>query len=372
MDKFLDRFKPKQAKANNGNLFGNLFGSSSNNFNGQGHSLGGSQIGEIIPVELAEDGPLGIKIEKRPNAAAIVNMVVEGSQADKAGIKRGDILCFAGTSGKEEIMYDEFLSLAKSLQRPLAFEVRRIKTKTVAQDNEKMSADAYARKQAMIAAAEAREKAHKKMMKPIRKIDSKVSEMTTGSASTEAQQPLSEEAKQAIAAAKSQEEKLAVELGYNPYEANKMNAGQARNTTVAINHGSIQAKESDEALTSQPKSTDDSSSELFQQAFEMVVTSNDHAAVVKSFGILRKLIVNATTKGQLDNDESSKFRRVRLDNPKINEAVVQTEGALDLLLSVNFQLAEDDGASLLVYPPGTPGPPWLQQALEQLEQYITS
>ncbi|GAX18331.1 hypothetical protein FisN_23Hh225 [Fistulifera solaris] len=369
MDKFLDRFKPKQTKANNGNLLGNLFGGN-NTFAGQGHSLGGSHGGETIPIELSEAGPLGIKIEKRPNAAAIVNMVVEGSQAEKAGIQRGDVLCFAGTSGKEEIMYDEFLSLARSSQRPLAFDVRRIKTKNAPKDSEQMSADSYARKQAMIAAAEAREKAHKKMMKPIRKSDSKVSEASS-TISNDTQQPLSEEAKQAIAAAKSQEEKLAAELGYNPYETNKMNAGQARNATVALNHGSMHAKESHEPSQTPPLPAH-RPSEQFQQAFESVVTGNDHANVVKSFLILKKLIVNATTKGQLDAEDSSKFRRIRLDNTKINEAVVQTEGALDLLLSVDFQLAEDDGTSLLVYPPGNTGPVWLVQALEQLEQYAKS
>ncbi|GAX16646.1 hypothetical protein FisN_23Lh225 [Fistulifera solaris] len=369
MDKFLDRFKPKQNKSNNGNLLGSLFGGN-NTFAGQGYSLGGSHGGEIISIELSDAGPLGIKIEKRPNAAAIVNMVVEGSQAEKAGIQRGDVLCFAGTAGKEEIMYDEFLSLARSCERPLAFEVRRIKTKRAPKDNEQMSADSYARKQAMIAAAEAREKAHKKMMKPIRKIDSKVSEASSTIAN-DIQRPLSEEAKQAIAAAKSQEEKLAAELGYNPYETNKMNAGQARNATVALNHGSMHAKESDEPSQTPLVSTN-RPSEQFQQAFESVVTGNDHANVVKSFVILKKLIVNATTKGQLDNEDSSKFRRIRLDNPKINEAVVQTEGALDLLLSVDFQLAEDDGTSLLVYPPGNTGPVWLLQALEQLEQYAKS
>lgn len=62
-----------------------------------------------------------IQIEKRPNSegTAIVNEVVPGSQADLAGMKRGDILCFAGSNGKEEMMYDMFLELAKSPQRPI-------------------------------------------------------------------------------------------------------------------------------------------------------------------------------------------------------------------------------------------------------------
>jgi hypothetical protein len=60
-------------------------------------------------------------VERRPNSegTAIVNQVVEGSQAEVAGMQRGDILCFAGSNGQEEMMYDMFLELAKSPQRPL-------------------------------------------------------------------------------------------------------------------------------------------------------------------------------------------------------------------------------------------------------------
>ena len=44
------------------------------------------------------------QVEKRPNSqgTAIVSMVVAGSQADEAGLMRGDILCFAGSEGKEK------------------------------------------------------------------------------------------------------------------------------------------------------------------------------------------------------------------------------------------------------------------------------
>ena len=60
-------------------------------------------------------------MEKRPNSegTAIVARVVEGSQAEAAGLERGDVLCFAGSNGQEEIMYDMFLQLAASDQRPL-------------------------------------------------------------------------------------------------------------------------------------------------------------------------------------------------------------------------------------------------------------
>lgn len=90
-------------------------------FQGQGQSLGGSKPGDVIAVTLDQPGPLGVRVEKKSNtsASAIVNQVIPGSQAEAAGLQRGDILCFAGSNGQEEIMYDMFLQLAQSGQRPL-------------------------------------------------------------------------------------------------------------------------------------------------------------------------------------------------------------------------------------------------------------
>lgn len=106
---------------NNGipNPFANFGGPRA--FHGGGQSLGGSKPGVVIPVALSKEGPLGVRVEKRPNSdgSAIVNEVVPGSQAEEAGLKRGDILCFAGSNGQEEIMYDMFLELAKSETRPI-------------------------------------------------------------------------------------------------------------------------------------------------------------------------------------------------------------------------------------------------------------
>jgi len=79
---------------------------------------------------------------------------VEGSQAKEAGLQRGDILCVAGSDGKSEIMYDDFLAMAKSRKRPVVFGVRRIQTKAATAASvgnnscNTKSADAYARKQA--------------------------------------------------------------------------------------------------------------------------------------------------------------------------------------------------------------------------------
>ena len=405
MSNFFDRFKPKK---NGGGFSLNLPGMKKS-FQGSGQSLGGSQPGIVIPVQLDQPGSLGMKIEKRPGTnSAIVAMVVDGSQADKAGLRRGDILCFQGSNGSEEILYDMFRELAASDQRPLCFEVRRIETKASkksgtnsAADEQSSSAEAYARKQAMIAAAEKREKAAKARMKPVSKGNSSSSNdnlptlrSTADRHRDEAQRlerlaqedpaNYSEASRQAAAAAKEQEAKLAAELGYNPYEISRATAGQARNATVAATHGNMSSGEADaipvtapppDLPAAAPDSDNDPVrvSDDFAHAFETCVTSNDGSAVQSSFSILRKLIVNATTKGQQDDESAAqKFRKVRLANAKIKAAVVDIEGALDLMMSVGFQLGEEEGESVLTFPAGFTGENWLPKALAMMEKYELS
>lgn len=384
------------------------------NFSGQGQSLGGSIPGKVIPVVLSESGPLGIQVEKRPNSegTAIIARVVEGTQAERAGLQRGDILCYGGSNGQSEIMYSYFIEMAKSDQRPMEFEVRRIQTRSqgsggassvaVPPGASNQSADAYARKQAMIAAAEAREKANKP--RTVKRVTATTAAANNPLSQQQQQQdwddePKTEEARRARDAAKRSEAKTAAELGYNPYEANYVTAGQARTATVATTHGTIQAQQSDNnrggTAQSQPTTipsvqppvnpasqsstgsttvakTAPPPSDSFLNAYETAVTMNDHDKVVASFSILRKVLVNATTKGQQASEDSAKFRRVRLANAKIKAAIVELEGAIDIMLSAGFSLAEEDGESLLIFPMGDNGPSWLPSALERMEKYEKS
>jgi hypothetical protein len=303
-------------------------------------------------------------------------LVVPGGQAERAGLQRGDILYWHGQD--EEISYDQFIQLAGSDMRPLEFDIRRIKTKAPPSSSAtqtKETAEAYQRKQAMIAAAEAREKAAKQWNKPIPK---KGKEPPVVQVINEySDEPMSEEAKKAVLAAKSGETELAKQLGYNPYETNKSTAGQARSATVAITHGTIgntdqgtpipKVAPPKELLAAQTMM--DPVSLGFEDAYTAIVTSNPPTAVVASFGIMRKLMANATTKGQASVEEGAKFRRVRLSNDKINAAISEVHGALDLMMSVGFLLVEEDGESYLVYPAGQPAPSWLKTGLSQMEQY---
>lgn len=338
-----------------------------------------------------------------------MSMVVEGSQAEAAGLKRGDILCFAGSEGKSEIPYDDFLQMARSNQRPIVFEARRIASSTgdsTTSDTNK-SADAYARKQAVIAAAEARDKANKKWSKPVGKgkTDKKLSEeerrkkeleMERDAQLRQQEAPQSEEARQAMEAAKKSEADWASQLGYNPYETNKVTAGQARNATVTSQHGSVSdgtgsdTKEQPipnvQPPTNPSTAADDERDESdamllsqipqFDEAYTTMVTTNAHDDVVASFNIIRKLVVNATTKGQdatsEEEEAAAKFRRVRLANPKIKSAVVDVNGGLDLMMALGFQLFEEDGESFLAFPLGNTGPDFLPAALRQMERYEKS
>jgi len=341
--------------------------------------------------------------EKNSQGTTIISRVVPGSQAAAAGLQRGDIVCHAGTNGSKEIPYNEILAMARSGRRPLKFDVRRIESNLGGGSNANISvgvgvsADAEARKQAMIAAAEAREAKHKAKTKPVPRTASTEKIYLKGKQNDATrQQPQyevneSEETKRAIAAVKKAEQDDAEYLGYNPYEAKAMTGGQARTATVAMTRGEINVGNAPQKLVvddvsapgrvSAPKDPTEEASDAhdvpikFEHAFTTLVTSNDNnTAVVKSMGIMRKLIINATTKGQqgnLDDENSSKFRRVRLTNPKIKEAVADLQGGLELMMIVGFQLSdnEDDGETYLVFPPGEKGPKWLGGALARMESY---
>lgn len=242
-----------------------------------------------------------------------------------------------------------------------------------------VSADAYARKQAVIAAAEARDAKHKATQRPIprteRRMEPKQEQLYVHDRTN-----VSEETRRAVAAAKNSERENALKLGYNPYETKAMTSGQARTATVAAACGDINAgvanverespsprrvnKPSDPASRTPPE---------FEHAFSILITSNaDHAAVLNSTSIMRKLINNAITKGQLGDEEaSSKFRRVRLTNPKIKEAITDVQGALELMLCVGFVLSEndEDGETYLIYPPGEKGASWLGDAIAVMQLY---
>ena len=230
-------------------------GGSSKNFRGGGQSLGGSKPGRIIRIELPIAGPLGVKVEKRQGAkTAIVSQVLPDTQAAAAELQRGDVICVADTQGEVEMLYDDFLKMAASDVRPLVFDIRRIDgVGAVAAAGGSSTADAYAKRQAVIAAAEARDKAHKKKTKPIAKgtgkdITSadrkKIEEQREEQARKNAEEGIgttttSAESKRAVEAAKAGEAQHAAALGYNPYETNKVSAGQARTATVAVTHGAL-------------------------------------------------------------------------------------------------------------------------------------
>jgi len=78
-------------------------------------------------------------------------------------------------------------------------------------------------------------------------------------------------------------------------------------------------------------------------------------------GILCKLLGNI-----LANPEDDKYRKIRLSNAKINAAIVQVPGAIDILLAVGF--VEDDGH---LYISSTTALAAVQDALTQIQSVAT-
>jgi hypothetical protein len=272
----------------------------------------------------------------------------------------------------------------------------------------KKSAELDHRRQAVIAAAEAREKAHKAKTKPIKSVtkttlarERQLQQQLANSnsaTSTQDNEPRSEEARRAAEAAKQGEAQLAQQLGYNPYQIARTTAGQARTATTTAQHGSLSNNDKGDSLPvvappPPPRPAAEETQEFippppleFDEAFATLVSyssssssshnvdhpnsdnNNNNTVVPSTCGIIQKLVLNATTKGQTPNEDAAKFRKVRLENPKIKAALVDVPGAMEILLLAGFQLSEtQEGESVLVFPADTLGPEWWPAAAEQLD-----
>ena len=256
----------------------------------------------------------------------------------------------------------------------------------------------------MIAAAEAREKKHKRQTKTTKYVTKSTllkqqqlkedrHQQIQLQQQANAAQPMTEASRRAAQDAKRAEAHNIAQLGYNPYEAIKKTAGQARSATTATQHGAIAAPGGagsglDVAApgrVSAPVAATTAAHvhvhahnatfrddprypyDVFQEALAAIVSSVHKEAARAGLKISKKLLVNATTKGQQQtgvggDGDAEKFRRVRLANPKIKAAIVDVPGTLPLMLSVGFVLVADDAnpdESLLVFPPACTGPTWL-------------
>jgi hypothetical protein len=369
-------------------LFDKLQKISSNNDRGGGKTLGGAKSGTIKSISISEQGPIGVQLENTSSGSAIIGKVIPDGAAEAVGLLRGDIICYPGTNGNDEIKYKEFLEMIKSNARPLEFEVRRVETPSLSSNTDGLRADAYARKQAMIAAAEARDKQNKFAKKPIKSGKELTSEQKQKIAQQREQNemrnaeqmfntPMSAASQKAVDAVKQVKSKHIEELGYNPYESSRSTGKQGAVAAVATVHGSIKHQDEETSSNSKKKLQEQKRTHVnenidpeFDNAYStLVLTNKQDESLAKSIRIIRKLIVNATTEGGTDE----KKRKVRISNANklIQEAINDMNGALDVMMNVGFVITEneEDSETYLVYPPGNNGPEWLQKALDRLEEY---
>lgn len=419
MNKFFQDIRQSVEKFND-----QVLTSKKSNRSGVISAVGGTRLGggesssttDIRTVTFDQPGSLGCRVEKNELnsiGACIVSHVEPNSSASRAGLQRGDIICNAfcrekgvdntndhkTSSSSGVISYDAFLELVKSNRRPLVLQIRRIGTSSATAagaigsgtaaaasttTSAPISANAEVRRKAVMAAAEARERAHLQKMKPIEKGTKKASSSTaTFSRAAESNNTTQdtdktatpEETKRAIEAAKAGEAGTIAQLGYNPYEVIKGTGNQAQMAIIATNsttnpiattaNTTAGTQVSHDATISTPLN------EAFDHAFLLLITSTNQTEkeIVSSLNILRKLILNATTKG-LEEEESDKYRRVRLSNPKIQSAVVSMQGGLDLMFACGFELVEDNTETFLVYPMDKEIPDWIPVALERMNDYV--
>jgi hypothetical protein len=421
MNKFFQDIRETVEKFND-----QLLNTNKSNRSGGGTRLGGgsgsgSSSPDLRTVTLDQPGSIGCRVEKNEvnsMGACIISHVEPNSVASHAGLQRGDIICNAyciekggehndtktangsisSTSSSSGVLsYDAFLSLVKSNRRPLVLQIRRIgisavdvgsRTATAAaaassssSSTPSMSANAEVRRKAVMAAAEARERAHQQKMKPIEKGTRKASTASTTTTTTRAVEinntPV--ETKRAIEAAKAGEAGTIAQLGYNPYEVIKGTGHQAQMAIIATGTSTTNPLATTTTDTTSTQLTHHNTTimstplnEPFDHAFLLLITSTTNHTekeIVSSLSIMRKLILNATTKG-LQEEDSDKYRRVRLSNPKIQSAIVAMQGGLDLMFSCGFELVEENTETYLVYPIDKEIPHWIPMALQRMNDYV--
>lgn len=359
---------------------------------GGGKALGGSKSGTIIDITITDHGPIGVHLENTSEGNAIVGKVIPGGSAERVNLQRGDIICYPNTRGNDEIKYKTFLEMIRSDHRPLQFEVRRLESTMPTPITDSLRADEYAKKQAIIAAAEARDKKNKMNRMPSKsgkeltlEQKNKIAEQREINARKNAEQmfkaPISDVSKKAVEAAKQEESKHAQKLGYNPYESVRATGQQGVVASIVSTHGTLSTHEIEDIHESKNKKESKKVNEYianeqcpiapeFDNAFSTLVLTNNHdEKLAKSLRIIRKLILNATTDGR--TDEKKRMIRISNANTLIQEAILDMEGALDLMMCVGFDITEneDDSETYLVYPPGETDPSWLRAALDRLEDY---
>lgn len=111
----------------------------------------------------------------------------------------------------------------------------------------------------------------------------------------------------------------------------------------------------------------------FDKAFTTILKNNkDEVKVSNGLRIMRKLIINATTRGQDElNDDSFNYCKVWFSDPHVAECM-QLDGSLELMLSVGFVIGgnKDDEKGLhLEYLFMQNCPSWLRDALDQMEHH---
>ena len=332
---------------------------------------------------------LGLKVEKVGSTGGTkVVQVLPNSAAESAGVLRGDLICFSGSGGVAEIVFEHFQLLEQQF-------VQKIEE----QENSSSAPAAVLEfdlvRSAVIAAAAAREKIHKDRSKPIA-VTAKNSSKLSSSANSTIEYALpppssSEESKAAARAAKQREKQTTSSLGYNPYEVVKSGSSLATSTTQNMsakesvtsgnksNQQASQTKVTEASLANDQDQIQDQEiiDEECKNALSILVqmrlrcTSEDELKQVnQSLSTMQKIITNAITKGQSEGSAGEKFRRVRLANGRIQKDILNIEGALDIMLVAGFHIVEEEetSESLLVFALGDTGPSWLSVLLKRMKE----
>jgi hypothetical protein len=323
---------------------------------------------------------IGMVLSKNESGKSTVARVVPNGEAHRLGVKEGDIIVAIENN---YVGHEQFVELLQAFPRPVTVEILREKPDVFASlkgsfasamhgstkpgkdaaapvPSELSDAEKRAKREALLAAAEQRTKhwddrIQKGRAASATSATSRVAKYQIDVATLPP--PSSHPATlREIEAAREREREMAMQLGYNPFEAKVLGRAEP----------------------SPPRDIAVDSLEVAEESFageREVLTSELHETVAKvmsgggegaplALQTMQKMLLNMVTRSE------DKFKRIRLNNAAFQSKVVAIPGAMDLMLWAGFELCSDEAESYLFYPfcAGPPTPLRLYICIETLQQ----
>ena len=336
---------------------------------------------KVYDVTFTEE-KLGMVLSKGERNTIIVKSTDFFGAAQKAGVKEGDKVM--QIDGNTVTSYDDSIAILQALGRPLTMRffhgdgVPNVlgstnigssttdysnNNTTIGQSSQSSLTDEEkrARRQQLAEAAT------KRGEKWDRKVSTAKSKRLLSSQNSLTSEKLdndfkantsSAETRATVQLAKNYEEKLANQMGYNPFQAhistnNEANSIAVRNPSPITTN--VENGISSEGVTN--NNNDNNSNEVIVEPIEITedeemkidiaiteLMQHDKKVIDPAIKTIYKMLNNL-----IGSPENEKFRKIRISNPNFQKKVASVNGTIDIMLSAGFILVAEDDESYLTY-----------------------